>query len=83
MLFYKMNTVSFLRFQCYCKHAKLLQLCLNLSYHMSYSPLGSSVHGILQAKTLEWVAMPFSRGIFLTEGIKPKCPALAHRFFTI
>ena len=61
MLFYKMNTVSFLRFQCYCKHAKLLQLCLNLSYHMSYSPLGSSVHGILQAKTLEWVAMPFSR----------------------
>jgi len=28
----------------------------------------SSVHGILQAKILEWVAIPFSRGIFLTEG---------------
>ena len=26
------------------------------------SPPGSSVHGILQARTLEWVAMPFSRG---------------------
>ena len=27
-------------------------------------PVGSSVHGILQAGTLEWVAMPFSRGSF-------------------
>ena len=27
----------------------------------------SSVHGILQARTLEWVAYPFSRGIFLTQ----------------
>ena len=29
---------------------------------MSYSPPGSSVHGILQARILEWVAMPSSRG---------------------
>jgi len=28
----------------------------------SCSPPGSSVHGILQARKLEWVAMPFSRG---------------------
>ena len=28
---------------------------------MDCSPLGSSVHGILQARILEWVAMPFSR----------------------
>ena len=28
----------------------------------------SSVHGILQARILEWVAMPFSRGSFLTQG---------------
>ena len=27
-----------------------------------YSPPGSSVHGILQARILEWVAIPFSRG---------------------
>ena len=35
------------------------------------SPPGSSVHGLLQARTLEWVAMPFSRGIFLTQGSDP------------
>ena len=29
---------------------------------MDYSPPGSSIHGILQAKILEWVAMPSSRG---------------------
>ena len=29
---------------------------------MDYRPLGCSVHGILQAKILEWVAIPFSRG---------------------
>ena len=32
-----------------------------------YSPPGSSVHGILQARILEWVATPFSRGIFSTQ----------------
>ena len=35
---------------------------------MDCSPPGSSVHGILQARTLKWVAMPSSRGIFLTQG---------------
>ena len=30
--------------------------------HGLHSPPGSSVHGILQARILEWVAMPFSRG---------------------
>ena len=29
---------------------------------MNYSPPGSSVHGILQTRILEWVAIPFSRG---------------------
>ena len=33
-----------------------------------HSPPGPSVHGILQARILEWVAMPFSRGIFPTQG---------------
>ena len=42
--------------------AKLLQSCLTLSNPMDYSPPGSSVHGILQARILEWVAKPFSRG---------------------
>ena len=38
------------------------QLCLTLCDLMNYSPLGSSAHGSLQERILEWVAMPFSRG---------------------
>ena len=37
------------------------QWCPTLCDPMGYSLPGSSVHGILQARTLEWVAMPFSR----------------------
>ena len=47
-----------------CVHAKSLQSCLNLCNPMACSPPGSSVHGILQARILEWVAMPSSRGSF-------------------
>ena len=42
-------------------YAKLLQSCWTLCEPMDYSPPGSSVSGILQAKILDWVAMPFSR----------------------
>jgi len=45
-----------------CVHAKLLQFCPTLCDSMDCSPPGSSVHGILQARMLEWVAIPFSRG---------------------
>ena len=45
-----------------CVPAKSLQLCPTLCDPMNYSPPGSSVHGILQARILEWVAMPSSRG---------------------
>ena len=38
---------------------------------MDYSPPGSSVHGILQARILEWVATPSSRG-----SSQPMSPAL-------
>ena len=42
--------------------AKPLQWCLTLCDPMDCSPPpGSSVPGILQARTLEWVAMSFSR----------------------
>ena len=44
-------------------HAKLLQSCPALCNPMDYSPLGSSVHGILQARMLERVAMSSSRGL--------------------
>ena len=42
--------------------AKSLQSCLTLCDPMDCSPPGSSAHGILQARILEWVAVPFSRG---------------------
>ena len=45
------------------------QSCLIFCNHMNYSLPGSSVHGISQARLLEWIAIPFSRGIFLTQGL--------------
>ena len=40
--------------------AKSLQSCLTLCDHIDSSPPGSAVPGILQARTLEWVAISFS-----------------------
>ena len=42
--------------------AKLLQLCLTLCDPMDCNQAGSSAHGILQARILEWVAISSSRG---------------------
>ena len=39
------------------------QSCVTLYYPMNCSPPGASVHGILQARILAWVAIPFSRGL--------------------
>ena len=47
------------------------QSCLTPCDPMDYSPPGFSVCGILQVGILEWVAIPFSRGIFLTQGSNP------------
>ena len=47
------------------------QSCLTLCDPMDTSPSGFSAHGILQAGILEWVAIPFSRGLFLTQGSNP------------
>ena len=44
--------------------AKLLQLCLTLCNPIDGSPPGSPIPGILQARTLEWVAFLFSKGSF-------------------
>ena len=49
---------------CACMHTKLLRSCMTLCDHMDCSSRGSLVHGILQARILEWVAMPSSRGSF-------------------
>ena len=58
------------------------QLCPTLCNPMDCSPPGSSVHGIFQARILEWVAMPLSRGSSLPrDWTQVSC--IADRFFTI
>ena len=47
---------------CVCVCVCVGQLCLTLCDPMDHSLTGSSFHGILQARILEWVAIPFSRG---------------------
>ena len=51
---------------------------------MGYSPPGSSVHGILQARILEWVAVPSSRHLPGPgmEHVLLVFPTLAGEFFT-
>ena len=56
--------------------------CPSLCCPMDYSPPGSSVHRILQARLLEWVAIPFSRGSsWLRNWTQVSC--IAGRFFTV
>ena len=45
-----------------CMYALVAQLCPTLWNPMNYSLQGSPVHGILQARILEWITIPFSRG---------------------
>ena len=51
-----------------CVPAKSLQPCLTLCDSVVCSLPGSPVHGILQARILEWVARSLLQGIFLTQG---------------
>ena len=64
-------------FLCACVHAKSLQLCPTLCDPIDCSPPGS-VHGILQARILEWVVMPSSRGSSQprNQPMSPAAPAL-------
>ena len=57
---------------CLCLVAKS---CLTLSHPMEYSPSGSSVYRMSQAKILEWVVISFSRGV-------SRVSCLADQFFT-
>ena len=52
----------FVLYQLMCVCVKSLQLCLTLCDPMDHSLPGSSVHGILQARILEGVAICFSWG---------------------
>ena len=47
--------------------SEVFQSCPTLFDPMGCSLPGSSIHGIFQAKILEWVDISFSRGIFLTQ----------------
>ena len=58
--------------------AVVQSLCPTLCDPMDYSPPGSSVHGVYQARILEWVATSFSKGIFLTLGWNPLLPRLLY-----
>ena len=59
------------------KKVKVTQSCLILCSLMDWSPPGSSVHGILQARILYWSGKPFpSSGDLPDPGIEPSSPAL-------
>ena len=55
--------------------AKSLQLCPALCDPIDGSPPGSSVPGILQARTLEWVAISFSNACMHAKSLQ-SCPTL-------
>ena len=51
--------------------AKSLQLCPTLCNPIDGSPIGSPVPGILQARTLEWVAISFSNAWKWSRSVMP------------
>ena len=65
-----------------CMYAKSFQSCPALCDLMDYGPPGSSVHGILQARILKWVAVPFSRGSSQPRD-RTQVSCIAGGFFTV
>ena len=61
---------------------KVTQLCLTLCDPIDYSLPGSSIYGILQARILELVAVPLSRGSSQPRD-RTQISPIASRFFTI
>ena len=72
---------EFIKFHCQDKEL-VAQLYSTLCNSMDYSPPGSSVQGILQARILEWVAISYSRGSSWPRNQTP-VSCIAGRFFTI
>ena len=67
---------------CVCVCVLVAQSCLTFCNPMDCSSPGSSVHGILQARILQWDATPFSRGSsWVRDWIQVSC--IAGRFFTV
>ena len=63
-----------------CTEVLVRQSCPTLCNPMDCSPLGSSVHGILQARILEWVVIPFSMGSSQSRD-QTQVSCIAGRFF--
>ena len=79
------NQVLLIYWASYLLHAKSLQSCLTLCSPMDRSLPGSSLHGILQARMLEWVTMTSSKGSSQPRDQTQVCyvpPSLAGGFFT-
>ena len=83
MLIFFSSLVGTSRFLLKCMLCVLVaQLCPTLCNPMNCSPPGLSVHGIFQARILEWIAIPFSRGISQPRD-RTLVSCLAGRFFTV
>ena len=65
----------------WCGDGLVAKLCSTLNDPMDCSLPGSSVHGILQVRILEWVAIPFSRGSSWPRN-QTQVSCIAGRFFT-
>ena len=57
-----------------CALCLVAQLCPALCNPMDCSPPGYCLHGIFQAKVVEWVTIPLLQGIFPTQGLNPSLP---------
>ena len=64
------------------KYVLSSQSCPTLCDDMDCSPLASSVHGILQARILEWVAIRFSKGLSQSRD-QTRVPCTAGGFFNV
>ena len=60
----------------------VVQSCSTLFDPIDCTPPDSSIHGILQARILEWVAIPFSRGSSQPRD-QTQVSLIAGRFFTV
>ena len=79
---YRKEMLIFLLYTSICSMLCLVaQSCLILCNPMDCSLPSSSVHGILQARILEWVVYPFSRGSSQTRN-QTRVSCVAGRFFT-
>ena len=76
------NTLDIIRLKTKSVCVLVAQSCPTLWDPMNYSPPGSSVHGILQARILEWVAISFSRR-FSWPRNQTEVSSIAGRRFTV